>query len=228
VNFLISYVQTLNYNPDSAVEAEGVKNEVNRADYKGKKAMLNFEPTTRGKNEELTSCTGQSGWKPPPGGWLKTNVDASFVAETGVAAVGAVIRDHHGKTIVAAGKVLTHCRNTEEAEAIALTEGARLAASWIRSLMIFESDCKQIVDEVTHAEGSLSCWRSTIHDSISLASTQPNWKCTFAKRSQNHVAHEVAAYVRKYGVDSIWNNSFPFNVHSAMDSDCNSDPMIMK
>jgi hypothetical protein len=71
---------------------------------------------------EHTSFTGQSGWKPPPGGWLKTNVDASFVPEIGVAAVGAVIRDQHGKTIVAAGKVLTHCHNAEEAEAIALTE----------------------------------------------------------------------------------------------------------
>jgi hypothetical protein len=94
--------------------------------------------------------------------------------------------------------------------------------------MIFESDCKQIVNEVTHAEGSLSCWRGTIYDFISLASTQPNWNCTFAKRSQNRVAHEVVAYVRNHGVDSVWNNSFPFNVHSAIDFDCNSDPMIMK
>jgi hypothetical protein len=40
VNFLISYVPTINYNPDSVVEAEGVRNVVNRADYKGKKGYV--------------------------------------------------------------------------------------------------------------------------------------------------------------------------------------------
>jgi hypothetical protein len=92
-------------------------------------------------------------------GWLKTNVDASFIVEIGVATVRAVIRDHHGKTIVAAGKNWENCRNAEEAEANALTEGARLATNWARSKMIFERHYKLIVNETKTNEDSLTTWR---------------------------------------------------------------------
>jgi 2-hydroxychromene-2-carboxylate isomerase len=67
-----------------------------------------------------------------------------------------------------------------------------------------------------------------LHDFVSTASTQQSLKRIFAKRSQNYVAHEMAVYVRKTGVDSICNNSFPVNVHKAMDHDCNSNSLIMK
>jgi hypothetical protein len=54
-----------------------------------------------------TSSPGR--WEPPPEGWLKANVDRFFfVVETGVAAMGEIIRDHRGNTIVAAGNILSN------------------------------------------------------------------------------------------------------------------------
>jgi hypothetical protein len=100
--------------------------------------------------------------------------------------VGAVIRDQNGETLVAAGKVLKHCRNAEDAEATALAVGAKLAANWTRSNMIFESDSKSIVNEINSTEGSMSSRRSTLHDFISFANSQQTWECVFAKRAQNN------------------------------------------
>jgi hypothetical protein len=77
-----------------------------------------------GKAGEHTTSSNLCRRNPPLIGWLKTNVDGSFVPETGVAAVGAVIRDHNGETMVAAGKVLKQCRSAEDVEAIALAVGA--------------------------------------------------------------------------------------------------------
>jgi ribonuclease HI len=156
---------------------------------------------------------------------LKTNVDGSFVAETGTTAVGAIIRDHQGETVAVAGKILTNCQNAEEAEAMALMEGARLAANWTRKPMIFESDCKQIVNEFV-AEKTLSRWRGTMHDFSMYASAQPTWRCSLVKRSQNWAAHEIATYVRKMGIDCAWNSCFPVTVEKAIALDCNRYSII--
>jgi hypothetical protein len=54
-----------------------------------------------------------------------------------------------------------------------------------------------------------------------FASLQLVSGCVFAKRFQNCVAHEVAAYVWKTGADLTWNNCFPLRVDKAMAFDCN-------
>lgn len=66
-------------------------------------------------------------WECPREGWLKVNVDGSFIAETGEASVGAVIRDHTGRLIVAAGRPIVQCHDAEEVKALACLEGVRLA-----------------------------------------------------------------------------------------------------
>jgi hypothetical protein len=72
---------------------------------------MSLEPATRIQNGKHTSNTEE------PVGWLETNVDGSSVAEICVAALGAVIRDQHGETIMDAGKILKYCRNAEDGEA---------------------------------------------------------------------------------------------------------------
>jgi hypothetical protein len=61
-----------------------------------------------------------------------------------------------GGEFTESNSVEKHCRNTEDAAATPLTEGARLAASWTRSKMIFESHCKSIVNEIKAMEVSVS------------------------------------------------------------------------
>jgi hypothetical protein len=88
-------------------------------------------------NHAKISSPGRS--EPPPEGWLKTNVDRFFfVAETGAAAMGAIIRDHREKNIVVAGKILSNNQNVEEVGTMSRLEGACIAADWDRYPLIIE------------------------------------------------------------------------------------------
>jgi hypothetical protein len=58
-----------------------------------------------------------------------------------------IIRDHQDKVIIAAGNILPRYSNAEEAEALALLHGARLANEWTNSPIIFESDCASVVKD---------------------------------------------------------------------------------
>jgi ribonuclease HI len=88
------------------------------------------------KNEEEKS-KAKGYWEPPPRGWLKVNIDGSFMQETENGATGVVIRDHMGHTILAGGSIITKCHSAEEAEANALLDGCRLAMNWTKQPIIF-------------------------------------------------------------------------------------------
>jgi hypothetical protein len=72
-------------------------------------------------------------WKPPPQGTLKINVDAAFNHLDGEAALGVVIRDWEGNLKLTGWRVILHCRDAEEAEAIARREGV-LGSSNVQSI----------------------------------------------------------------------------------------------
>jgi hypothetical protein len=171
------------------------------------------------KMKTITECSTQ--WEPPPLGWLRANVDGSFVADTGVATTDVVIRDHFGKVIVAAGNILPRCGSAEESEALALSDGARLVREWSDHPVIFESDCASVVQDILLGRNSLSHLRSIYSDFASSATLLKNWKCVFARRDQNCATHECAACVRLLGVGSIWTNIVPDRVAKALALDCN-------
>jgi ribonuclease HI len=160
-------------------------------------------------------------WEPPPVNWLKINVDGSFVPSTGSASVGAVIRDHCGYAIAGARRVLEKCTSAEEAEALALLEGARLAAGWTRAPIIFENDCATVVSALQKDSSSLSSLGTIFKDFKMFASVLPDWKCVLAKRNQNYVAHEAAAYVRRMGVGADWSCLYPDEIAKDIAFDCN-------
>jgi ribonuclease HI len=72
---------------------------------------------------------------------LKINVDGAFIPSSGIAVVGVVIRDHAGQAKLASWRVLLYCRDAEEAEAAACSEGITLAARWPETHMVLETDC---------------------------------------------------------------------------------------
>ena len=79
-------------------------------------------------------------WTTPSTGMMKINVDGAFIPSSGIAAVGVVIRDHLGQTKLASWHLHRHCRDAEEAEAIACHEGNVLAARWPDVPMMLETD----------------------------------------------------------------------------------------
>ncbi|RLN13275.1 hypothetical protein C2845_PM09G14780 [Panicum miliaceum] len=88
---------------------------------------------------------GKASWVPPQPGWVKINVDGSFVAQYGDAGVGVVARDSDGQVVLMAWRTLLRCQNVEEAEAQACLEGLRLAAQWVQGPIILESDSARVL-----------------------------------------------------------------------------------
>lgn len=93
---------------------------------------------------KLTEISQRS-WVPPREGWIKVNVDGSFVEQTGGAGVGVIARDHKGVVLFTAWRVIFRCTDALEVEALACVEGFRLASQWAQGSIILETDCVQMV-----------------------------------------------------------------------------------
>jgi hypothetical protein len=65
-------------------------------------------------------------WDPPTHAAIKLNVDGAFNSVTGEAAVGLIARDHGGNPHVMSWRLISNCRDAEEAEALACLEGVKL------------------------------------------------------------------------------------------------------
>ncbi|WVZ60335.1 hypothetical protein U9M48_010378 [Paspalum notatum var. saurae] len=85
-------------------------------------------------------------WQRPAAGWIKVNVDGSFLEASGAAGVGFVARDHEGTTIFTACRVLFDCASAVEAEARACVEGIRLASQWCQGPVVLETDCARLAN----------------------------------------------------------------------------------
>ena len=75
---------------------------------------------------------------------MKINVDASWCANTNVARLAAVARDHSG-SIVTRVLIHTSAPSARSAEAMDLRLGSRLVKEKGQNVTILESDNKQVV-----------------------------------------------------------------------------------
>lgn len=100
-------------------------------DIKGKADMNIFAKKVN--NETPKKLMPKLMWQPPEDGWIKINVDGSFVEATGQASSGIVIRDYLGHVLLSSWRYLFRCSSAAEA-------GLSLAVRWIESPAILESD----------------------------------------------------------------------------------------
>ena len=80
------------------------------------------------------------GWKPPPSGYIKINVDTSFVESISAASVGVVARDFAGKVLISSWDYIGRCSSVEEAELRACIVGLYIGMT-LYSPIILETDC---------------------------------------------------------------------------------------
>ncbi|WVZ73611.1 hypothetical protein U9M48_021897 [Paspalum notatum var. saurae] len=122
---------------------------------KGKQPLVpdrgRLDKEARGLSDGENQGSVGEGWQKPGSGWVKVNVDGSFVEQTGQAGVGVIARDQEGSVIFTSWRVLFACTSAKEAEARACIEGLRLAAQWCHEPVILESDCAQIVEALRNA-----------------------------------------------------------------------------
>ena len=66
--------------------------------------------------------------------------------------MGVVIREHAGQAKLASWRVLSYCRDAEEAEATACREGITLAMRWPETHMVLETDCAVVAAKLKNTD----------------------------------------------------------------------------
>ncbi|CAM0947649.1 unnamed protein product [Alopecurus aequalis] len=84
-------------------------------------------------------------WQRPPVGWYKLNFDGSVQNHgSGRASIGGVIRDWHGRVLIAFGETTEHA-SVGKVEARALVRGLELALGHFMGRLVVEGDDKVLV-----------------------------------------------------------------------------------
>jgi ribonuclease HI len=91
-------------------------------------------------------------WAKPPPGWVKLNVDGSWVEEGLKGGTGMILRDEEGSILVAACRHLGMCASPLEAETQAGLDGVERLLEWMDKLVILESDCQELVSMLNDAD----------------------------------------------------------------------------
>jgi len=159
-------------------------------------------------------------WEPPLAGWVKLNVDGSFVQQSGESGVGVIARDNEGHVIFSAWRSIFNCQDAAEAEAWACLEGLRLAAQWIHEPVIVESDCARIV-QALQAEEDRSALSFILLEAKDHARMLPQWRIAKVKRECNSVANELAQLARRNMHSAVWLGRALACVADIVKNDCN-------
>jgi ribonuclease HI len=145
-----------------------------------------------------SSCrrgTGPSNWNPPTRDAIKINVDGAFNPRAGGAAVGVIARDHESNPHVMAWRLLFHCRDAGEAEALAVLEGLSFVGRWSSDTPVeTETDCANLAAKVMDYGIDRSVSSALIVDIKSAISRLNSCFIHKAGRDQNEAAHKLAQH----------------------------------
>ncbi|XP_026446728.1 uncharacterized protein LOC113347313 [Papaver somniferum] len=144
-------------------------------------------------------------WQPPPPGFLKINIDASFHPNFNLAGIGILIRDHAGRFVASKG-VWKRTHSAFQAEAWALVEGMNLALSHGWHQVIFESD-NLIMCRFVQQQHPPPPWRSLplLKSCINMCNNSSlAWSCNHVYRCCNKAADALAKAVRRLYLNEEW------------------------
>jgi hypothetical protein len=111
------------------------------------------------------------------------------------APAGVIARDHEGNPHVMAWRLLFHCRDAEEANALAMLEGLCFAGRWSGDTPLeIESDCSNLVAKVLSAGVDRSGTSTLIADIKAAIRNRRTCVVLKAGRKQNEAAHNLARH----------------------------------
>jgi ribonuclease HI len=143
-------------------------------------------------------------WQRPLPRQVKLNVDASYHADVGTGAVGAVIRDYEGKFIAASTKFIPHVLSATAAEALAMKEGLKLAVFLGCNNVIAESDSSEVIEACSGEEAWWNDSAATYADCLDVAMTIGTVTFSHCLREANKVAHSLARFSFSNKSDCNW------------------------
>ena len=149
-------------------------------------------------NNNTTSIQAQArreqrlSWLPPPSTYLKCNIDAAVFTLENKVSMGACLRDELGGFIAAFSCHDNGMYTAAEAEAWGLCKGIEWIAQLGYNKVIFEMDCKMVVDDVHKYKPNRSEYGSIIRNCRTLLSNYSDFVVGFARRQANGSAHALA------------------------------------
>jgi hypothetical protein len=129
--FICSYMQSL----------ENIRKLDSEVVIKGKLPVGIMTPLTPVTRPTVTT----ERWTVPPLGRLKLNVDGAYVAQTGDAGVGIILRNNEAVACLAACQSLNFCSSALDAELQACLMGVRLALDHSNEEVPVETDSLELV-----------------------------------------------------------------------------------
>lgn len=205
--FLVSYLDSL----------IAVKMNSNFDMLKGK-AVVSYDRMLL--NEPIQCVKPSPPWEPPPDGWVKLNLDGSFVVDG--AGAGMVLQDSQGAIIFSACRNFFSCREALEAELSACMEGLSLAIQRSDLPVIIKMDSLLAVKMIQERGQDRSIYASLVKEIRYLMSLRE--VCiTHVGRLQNKVSDSLAHFVRTEGRTMTWLGFGPSNAVELALADYNLD-----
>jgi len=152
-----------------------------------------FEQLSKSEKKSIHRPCAQ--WKPPPSGYYKLNVDASFFAESKKGGWGFVARDNDGVFLEAGAGNISRAADALQAEAMAALRGLEKAAELGMTRIVLETDAATLGNALTSEvidRSSNGCLLRQIRDFMSSQFVQ--FEISVCSRACNKVADCFAAY----------------------------------
>ena len=148
--------------------------------------------------------------EPPKHGFLKCNFDAAIAKQNQRIGLGYIIRNEKGELIEATNGHKTGSDNKLEVKALSCRE----ALLWIKDKglanIIFESDSQLLVRAINTPIFYSSTMSLILQECIYLLNNLNGCAITFANRSTNQAAHELAKVVVSLSDLGEWSCTPPF------------------
>ena len=152
-----------------------------------------FEQLSKSEKKSIHRPCAQ--WKPPPSGYYKLNVDASFFAESKKGGWGFVARDNDGVFLEAGAGNISRAADALQAEAMAALRGLEKAAELGMTRIVLETNAATLGNVLTSEvmdRSSNGCLFRQIRDFMSSQFVQ--FEISVCSRACNKVADCFAAY----------------------------------
>jgi hypothetical protein len=173
------------------------------------------------RQTKIQTTSNEVCWKKPETGWVKCNVDASFLNEEKKGSWGAVLQDHLGAIICSAWGAIIHCQTVAMGEAIACLHDLDLALNNSNQNIISETDCAAILE--AFREGSMDRSEVCMIAKEFYLKIPPDRKVVLTKisRNCNTVAHELCRLACRDVCGGVLQSSVLTYVLRSTLTDCN-------
>ena len=161
-------------------------------------------------------------WSRPPNGVLKLNVDGAYVAQTGAAGAGMILRRSDGSIVFSACRALQFCASALDAELQACLEGTRFALDMCQGNFLVETDSVELLNMAISVERDRSSLGHLVEDLRILLSSDRILSVSKIPRLCNIASHDLARHGIVDQRTQIWFGSAPDILRDRIVRDCNN------